>query len=179
MAPPSKSAPPAALIAELESATAAIEADPASAGPKWGAVHKLMLKAKVPPADAARLIVSRDAKGLRALVHALRGGAPAVDAAASAAAPESPASAPVPDVDPATMKSAMRAFRRRLKVTRLDHESRLGVGPMTSGKAHEVDAILPPREFETDVWRALVASGKLRDVGRGFFALAEEADDRD
>ncbi|MCP3914857.1 MAG: hypothetical protein GY711_04755 [bacterium] len=70
----------------------------------------------------------------------------------------------------------MRAFRKRLKLTRLDHESKLGVGPMTGGRKASFDAILPPHEFPPEVWRALVAEGKLRDLGAGFFQLEEDAD---
>ena len=68
----------------------------------------------------------------------------------------------------------MHAFRKRLKLTRLDHESKLGVGPMTSGRKADVDAILPPREFAAQVWEALVTDGQLKAAGQGFYALSEE-----
>jgi len=179
---PSGAKPPTAAVIDEVAATAdAIASDPATAGPKWGIVHKLMLKAKVPPADAAKLIVGRDLDGLRALVSSWRGEAPATPPAGDESE-STPATAAAKVVDPARMKdemkAAMKAFRKRLKVTRLDHESRLGVGPLTGGKGHEVDAILPPREFDDEVWRALVAAGSLRDVGRGFFALPEDIDSR-
>ncbi|MCH7847474.1 MAG: hypothetical protein IIB53_03845 [Planctomycetes bacterium] len=78
------------------------------------------------------------------------------------------------DIPHETRKMAMRAFRKRLKLTRLDHESKLGVGPMTSGRKADVDAILPPHEYATQVWEALVAEGQLKSFGQGFYALAEE-----
>ncbi|MSR40607.1 MAG: hypothetical protein EXS10_01715 [Phycisphaerales bacterium] len=74
-------------------------------------------------------------------------------------------------VDPETMKSAMKMFRKRLKYARLDAESRLGVGPMSSGKKSEIDAIESPRDFPPVVWAALVAAGKLKREGAGFYAL--------
>jgi hypothetical protein len=160
------------LLDELAAHAESIaQGDPASAGPLWGAVHKLLLKVKADPGAAARVIATRDVDELTALIHVVRGDAPAPAAAAE----------PGPDsaeaFDHETLKRAMRAFRKRLKLTRLDHESKLGVGPMSSGRKHEVDAILPPREFPVEVWGALVRAGQLRDAGRGFFELAEEHGD--
>lgn len=176
------SAPPA-LVAEIATAAERIAADPGKSGPVWGAAHKAMLKAKIDPALAARLIASRDLDGLHALVRTLRGES-SPDARPDAhpdARPDAPELQPTPAatptaaaIDPAEKKAALRAFRKRLKLTRLDHESRLGVGPLTGGRAHDVDAILPPGDFAPAVWRALAAEGRLRDVGRGFYALAEE-----
>lgn len=93
--------------------------------------------------------------------------APAPDPAPAPAG----AAAPIP---PETLKSAMKAFKKRIKLTRLDHESRLGHGPMSSGKKAEVDAIIPPREFPMAVWAELVAQGKLRHTGQGFFQFIKD-----
>jgi hypothetical protein len=43
---------------------------------------------------------------------------------------------------------------------------------MSSGKRSEIDAIEAPREYPMGGWRALVAAGRLRAEGGGFFALA-------
>jgi hypothetical protein len=75
--------------------------------------------------------------------------------------------------DPALLKRAMKAFRKRLKLTRLDHESKLGRSPLTSGKQSGVVAILAPREFPQEVWDELVRQGKLKDGGGGFYELNE------
>jgi hypothetical protein len=75
-------------------------------------------------------------------------------------------------VSPALTRAAIKVFRKRLRYARLDAESRLGVGPMSSGKRNDIDAIEAPREYPMPVWRALVAAGRLRSVGGGFFALA-------
>jgi hypothetical protein len=91
---------------------------------------------------------------------------------------DEPSAAPMPSrapIDPDTLAHAMRAFRNRLKVTRLDAESKLGVGPMSSGRRHGIDAIIPPREYPLDVWETLADEGKLRRAGGGFYGLAEEA----
>ncbi len=100
---------------------------------------------------------------------------------------QAPASASAPSAAPATsptvtgpptpeqLKHAMKAFRKRLKLTRLDDESRLGrVGnPMSGGKRSEVMAIIPPREYSKAVWDELVKQGKLKSSGGSFYQLAE------
>ena len=54
----------------------------------------------------------------------------------------------------------MRAYRKRLKLTRLDDESRISVSPMTGGKDSQIRAILPPHEYERDIWDELVRQGQ-------------------
>ncbi len=157
------------IIAELQQRLAELEAtDAGQAGAIWGATHKLLLKTACAPAAISRIIVARDAAALAALVGAVaRGEAESIDS------PQEPMAASF-DIPHETLKMAMRAFRKRLKLTRLDHESKLGVGPMTSGRKADVDAILPPHEYATQVWEALVAEGQLKAAGQGFYALAEE-----
>jgi hypothetical protein len=75
---------------------------------------------------------------------------------------------------PETLKSALKAFRKRLKLTRLDAESKLGGGrPVTSGKASGIVAIQPPSQFPRSVWDELAKQGKLKYTGNGFFELLE------
>lgn len=165
---------PPALLDELSAHAAAIAAGgPTVGGAAWGAVHKLLLKAKADPHAAARLITTRDVAGLAAMVRALRGEAP------DPTAPEPPpASAPTaPAIDENTQKRAIRAFRKRLRLIRLDRESKLGVGPMSGGRRHEVDAIEPPSEFPMTVWAALADAGKLRREGKGFYSLVNELEE--
>ena len=85
--------------------------------------------------------------------------------------------APIPPHDPLgpeTLKSALKAFRKRLKLTRLDAESKLGGGrPTTTGKASGIVAIQPPNQFPRAVWDELVRQGKLKSSGGGFFELLE------
>lgn len=75
---------------------------------------------------------------------------------------------PVTDED---MKRAMKAFKRRLKLTQLDDESRLGRSPMTGGGTSGIESITPPREFRQEIWDALVASGKLSKDDEGFYRV--------
>ena len=70
------------------------------------------------------------------------------------------------------LKAALTAFKKRLKLTKLDEESRLGGGrPTTSGKASAIVGIVPPSQFPPAVWAELTRQGKLKDAGGGFYAL--------
>ncbi len=66
---------------------------------------------------------------------------------------------------------ALKAFRKRLKLTRLDDESRLGYGPMSGGGKSGVVAIKPPDQFPKAVWEELAKQGKLKHIGRGLYEL--------
>ncbi len=83
--------------------------------------------------------------------------------------PPGPASA----IPPETLRSALKAFRKRLKLARLDDESRLGHGPMSSGRGSGIVAIIPPTQFPQAVWDELHRQGKLRRAGQGMYELAE------
>ena len=75
-------------------------------------------------------------------------------------------------VPPEELKRAYRAFKKRLKLTRLDDESRLGRGAMTSGGKSGIQAIQPPAQYPKAVWDELVRQGKLRYVGHGLYEPA-------
>ena len=76
-----------------------------------------------------------------------------------------------PPRDKATLKSALKAFRKRLKLKRLDDESRLGGGAMTGGKASSIAAIEPPTQFPRETWDELVRQGRLTKASSGLYAL--------
>ncbi|MBI5723934.1 MAG: hypothetical protein HZA50_08255 [Planctomycetes bacterium] len=84
----------------------------------------------------------------------------------------SPPPADVPDDE--TCRRALRAFRKRLTLTRLDDESRLGHGPLSSGSHSQLAGIIPPDEWPESVWQELARQGKLRDIGHGFYELKEQ-----
>src|SRR5262245_52871583 len=50
------------------------------------------------------------------------------------------------------LKKALKAFRKRLKLTRLDAESSIAGGPLSKGKGAEIVAIMPPTQFPQAVW---------------------------
>lgn len=76
-------------------------------------------------------------------------------------------------VDPEELKRAMRAFKKRLKLTRLDNDSRLGRGPLSGTGKSEIVAIQPPNGFTREVWDELCAQGILRSAGYGLYEIAE------
>ncbi len=67
------------------------------------------------------------------------------------------------------LKRALKAFRKRLKLTRLDDESRLGYGSMTGGGRSGIVAITPPNQFPIAVWEELVKQGRLKRSGNGLY----------
>lgn len=71
------------------------------------------------------------------------------------------------------LRKALKAFRKRLKLTRLDDESRLGVGPMKTGSSARVVSIQPPAGFGREIWEELVEKGYLRRDTSGFYELIE------
>jgi hypothetical protein len=71
------------------------------------------------------------------------------------------------------LKKALRAFKKRLKVTRLDDESRLGHGPMSGGSQDKIVSIQPPSGFGREIWEELADKGYLKRDGRGFYELVE------
>ncbi len=146
---------------------AKIEAtDPSVAGQYWGAIHKLLLKAKVDGQSLLRVIGTRDLAQLKNAVARLRG-----EEVVAIPAPPEPV---VAEIDPSILQGAMKMFRRRMKFSRLDSESRLGVGPMSSGASRKIESMIPPKEFPTAVWDALVQAGKLRREGQGFYSLVDD-----
>jgi hypothetical protein len=81
--------------------------------------------------------------------------------------PSTPAAAPLPE----ELTRAFKAFKKRLKLTQLDFDSRIGANPL-SGHASGIVAIAPPREYPRAVWDELVAQGKLKRASQGQYQLA-------
>jgi hypothetical protein len=75
---------------------------------------------------------------------------------------------------PQYLKQALKAFKKRLKLTRLDEESSIGGGPFSKGGGSGIFAIQPPREYPRVVWEKLVEQGKLRQAGSGLYELVED-----
>lgn len=66
---------------------------------------------------------------------------------------------------------ALKAFRKRIKLTQLDDDSRLGRGPMSGGSRSRIVAITPPNQFPRAVWDELARQGKLKYAGNGLYEL--------
>jgi hypothetical protein len=78
----------------------------------------------------------------------------------------SPTGAPTPE----TLKQALKAFRKSLRVTQLDSDSQIR-GRALSGGSTPIVAMTPPSQFPKAVWDELVKQGKLKYVGHGMYEL--------
>lgn len=74
---------------------------------------------------------------------------------------------------PQELKAALKAFKKRLKLTNLDDQSRIGVGPLSSGRPSGIVAITPPDQFPQTVWDELVRQGKLKRTGNRMYELGQ------
>lgn len=72
------------------------------------------------------------------------------------------------------LKGALKAFKKRLKLTRLDQESRLGRNPATTGRSSDIVAITPPYEYPLAVWEELVRQGKLKRDRDGLYEIVAD-----
>lgn len=124
----------------------------------WALAGRLLSRFPVDAAESRRVLAKKDHAGLDALVRGIESPEPAPSSGAT-----------VPEGD---MAAAMKAFRKRLKLTRLDQESKLGGRYTSGGKDSGINAIVPPSEFPPAVWRALEEAGRLRRVGGGLYEEA-------
>lgn len=127
----------------------------------WALAERLVLRFPVDLDAAARVFKDKDAAGLLSLIERIE-------------RPPTRPAGPLPEFSHDDLAAALRAFKHRLKVVRLNDESRLGGRYTSGGRASKIDAIEPPGEFDPAVWRVLARDGLLRDTGGGFYALPTE-----
>jgi hypothetical protein len=68
------------------------------------------------------------------------------------------------------MRKALKAFKKRMKMTQLDDDSKLGHSPLSKG-AEKIVSIQPPSGFGKEIWEELADAGYLKRDGIGFFEL--------
>jgi hypothetical protein len=184
-------------LSELASELYVSTDDPKKSGSLWKSVGTALKKSAVDPLKAARIVNERKVEELAALVQALSQpgakiladkprGFGAANAAPSASlartSPEaqsqpSSVSAATPSpvaaqpISPDTLKNALHAFKKRLKLTRLEEESRLGSKVLTGGRKSATVAIQPPRDYPQAVWNELASQGKIKTYGSGLYEL--------
>ncbi len=148
-------------IQKLRQLVTEVNKGPASAMQAWPIVTRLLARMPLDATEVKRVCDDRDPVGLDVLVTRL----------------EHPDAEPAREPDPAIeavsdeeMKAALRAFNKRFKLGRLADESRLGGRHTSGGRESKIDAIQPPSEYPTRVWKALAAAGKLKHTGNGFYA---------
>ena len=76
------------------------------------------------------------------------------------------------DWDKAVLKRALKAYRKRLKLMRLDDESSASRNPLSKGEESTILGVRPPEQYPAEIWAFLVLQGKLRDAGNGLLELA-------
>lgn len=148
------------VLEKVRSLAKDLRANKGNAAENWALASRLLSRVTNDSARIQQVIESRDVNALDALMDTIEG---RVAAAAAAPVPEFPAS---------EMDAAMRAFHKRLKVTRLADESKLGGRYTSGGRRSGVDAMQPPDGFPEGIWQALVRAGKLKDTGGGFYSEA-------
>ncbi|MEL6497941.1 MAG: hypothetical protein AAGJ54_10210 [Planctomycetota bacterium] len=125
----------------------------------WALAERLTLRLPVDLEDASRVFKEKDAAGLLAIIDRLEN-------------PPKKEEVKLPEFDHDDLAAAMRAFKNRLKVIRLNDESKLGGRYTSGGRKSKADAIEPPSGFDPLIWKVLARDGRLIDTGGGFYSLA-------
>jgi hypothetical protein len=78
-----------------------------------------------------------------------------------------------------TLQRAVKALKKRMKLTRLDDESRLGHDAMSKGGRSGIMAVKPPDQYPAEVWQALEQKGRVRIDRHGLVELIEQPNNPD
>lgn len=182
------------VIAELSS-----KPEPGKVQELWRSAHNLLKKTNADAMKVGRIIAERNVDSLKQLresgvaelqrVSGMARSMPAPQPAAQSAAVTAAVEAAMGVGQPAAvgletkaeleltadvLRSAMRAFKKRVKVTQLDDDSKLSNRALTGGSKSQVTAITPPNQYPRAVWDALVADGRLRRVGGGMLQFVRD-----
>jgi hypothetical protein len=140
----------------LATVLAAVVAE-SSPGKTWDDAREALRASGETAEDIAQAIGSEDAAAVRDLLAQWTSG-----------------KRHLPEHDRGVLKRAMKAYRKRLKITVLDAESSVGGGPMSSGRRSTIVGITPPERYPRAVWDELVRQGRLATGGRGTYELPPE-----
>ncbi|MFT7486121.1 MAG: hypothetical protein ACI9F9_001974 [Candidatus Paceibacteria bacterium] len=77
----------------------------------------------------------------------------------------------LPSSDREVLKRAVKAFRKSLKVTQLNHESSLSGGMLSGSNDSRIIGITPPPRYPDPVWRELARQGRLKANHNGTYEL--------
>lgn len=123
----------------------------------WARAEAELAPVRAQEPELAAVVAAKDLDALRALVEQWTSG-----------------KRPLPEEDREVLKRAMKAFRKSLKVTRLDADSSLTRNPMTTGRDSAIVGITPPTRYPREVWDELVRQGRLRGGKQGIYELPPE-----
>jgi len=171
----------------------ALEADKGKSASLWKAAGMTLAKTSYDSLKAARVIADRNVEALAKIVSELTARAkeprPAATVPAAVASVTNTAVAATVKVTPAApaatlpaagppaadeLKSALRAFKKRLKVTRLDSESKLSSRALTGGQKCGIVAISPPSDYRRECWEILANEGKIKRAGGGLYEFVRD-----
>ena len=134
----------------------AVAADPASDA-AWAQAREALRATATNEPELTAAVEARDANAVKALIAAWDAGR-----------------RPMPVHDRELLQRALKAFRKSLKVTRLDAESTIGKNPMTSGHESSIVGMVPPTRYPRDVWDELVRQGRMSGGKHGIYELPPE-----
>jgi hypothetical protein len=138
------------LLSTVLAAVVAGSAPGGSPAKTWVDAREALTASGVEEADIAAAVAAEDASAVRAILEQWLSG-----------------KRHLPEHDREVLKRAMKAYRKRLKITVLDAESSIGGGPMSSGRQSMIVGVRPPERYPQSVWDELVRQGRLVYSGRG------------
>ncbi|MEX2214652.1 MAG: hypothetical protein WD768_11020 [Phycisphaeraceae bacterium] len=154
------------ILPKLDALLAAIKAfpDPRRASAEWKQLYNLLKGTTAAGNHLDNAIARRDVEDVTAIITSLSGGSGAASEAKSDSS-----------IDDATLKSALKAFKKRMKLLVLDDVSRIDSrNPMSKGQTSQIAAIEPPGDWRYEVWGELVRRGALRDAGHGTYQFLRD-----
>jgi hypothetical protein len=146
----------ALLSTVLAEVAAELSANPSNLQ-AWAKAREALASTRAKEPEIAALLDAQDADGLHALLADWASG-----------------KRHLPEQDREVLKRAMTAFRKTLKITRLDSESNVGGGPMSSGRHSAIVGITPPDRYGREVWDELVRQKRLLGGRHGVYELPPE-----
>jgi hypothetical protein len=145
------------VLEKVRSLLKDIRAGRGKASEHWSLAERLFMRMTNDLAAIDNAVKNRDIDAAETLLAKIEGRVQAKE------------TAPLPAFTSEELDAAYRSFVKRLKVSRLADESRLGGRYTSGGRTSSIDAMMPPDEFPPLIWQALVRAGKLRDMGGGFY----------
>jgi hypothetical protein len=144
----------------LSTVLAGVAGDPSAADAKtWSDAREALAASGEPEADVAAAVASEDQAAVRAIVEQWTSG-----------------KRHLPEHDREVLKRALKAFRKRLKVTQLDAESSIGGGhrATSTGRSSGIVGVVPPERYPRAVWDELVRQKRLLGGRHGTYELPPE-----
>lgn len=137
--------PRTALISKILAAVLdRLEAGGEEVDRAWTEARQALDATESKDAELDALVTSRDVETLRTLVCEWVSGERSL-----------------PEQDRNVLKRAMKAYKKRVKLARLDDESSIGGGSMSGGRKSGIVGVRPPTQYPAEVWDELVRLGRL------------------